>query len=31
VTAANRQAAGLYERMGFETIRKFRAFVWEGY
>jgi ribosomal protein S18 acetylase RimI-like enzyme len=31
VTAANREAVGLYERMGFETIRRFRAFVWEGF
>jgi ribosomal protein S18 acetylase RimI-like enzyme len=31
VTAANRDAVGLYERMGFATIRKFRAFVWEGF
>lgn len=31
VTAANRSAVSLYERMGFETIRKFRAFVWEGF
>ena len=31
VTAANRQAVSLYERMGFSTIRKFRAFVWEGF
>jgi ribosomal protein S18 acetylase RimI-like enzyme len=31
VTAANRGAVSLYERMGFETIRKFRAFVWEGF
>jgi len=31
VTAANREAVGLYERVGFETIRRFRAFVWEGF
>ena len=31
VTAANRGAVSLYEGMGFETIRKFRAFVWEGF
>jgi ribosomal protein S18 acetylase RimI-like enzyme len=31
VTAANRGAVSLYERMGFETIRRFRAFVWEGF
>lgn len=31
VTAANREAGALYARMGFETARKFRAFVWEGF
>ncbi len=31
VTAANREAVTLYERMGFETVRTFRAFVWEGF
>jgi len=31
VTAANREAVDLYERMGFRTIRKFSAFVWEGF
>ena len=31
VTSANRDAVGLYERVGFETIRRFRAFVWEGF
>ena len=31
VTASNREAVNLYERMGFETIRRFRAFVWEGF
>lgn len=31
VTSANRDAVALYERVGFETIRKFRAFVWEGF
>ena len=31
VTDANREAVGLYERVGFETIRRFRAFVWEGF
>jgi ribosomal protein S18 acetylase RimI-like enzyme len=31
VTAANREAVSLYERVGFETIRRFRAFVWEGF
>ena len=31
VTAANREAVALYERMGFETIRKFHALVWDGF
>ena len=31
VTTANREAIRLYERMGFETVRNFRAFVWEGF
>ena len=31
VTAANEDAVALYERVGFETIRKFPAFVWEGF
>jgi ribosomal protein S18 acetylase RimI-like enzyme len=31
VTSANHDAVRLYERVGFETIRKFRAFVWEGF
>jgi ribosomal protein S18 acetylase RimI-like enzyme len=31
VTDANRGAVDLYKRMGFETIRKFRALVWEGF
>jgi len=31
VTDANREAVVLYERVGFETIRRFRAFVWEGF
>ncbi|HLI85406.1 MAG TPA: GNAT family N-acetyltransferase [Bryobacteraceae bacterium] len=30
VTAANRSAVALYERVGFETTRRFPAFVWEG-
>ena len=30
VTAANRNAVELYERLGFETRRVFDAFVWEG-
>jgi ribosomal protein S18 acetylase RimI-like enzyme len=31
VTAANEDAVALYERVGFETIRQFPAFVWEGF
>jgi ribosomal protein S18 acetylase RimI-like enzyme len=31
VTASNRDAVDLYERMGFRTIRKFSAYVWEGF
>lgn len=31
VTAANRSAVDLYLRVGFETIRQFRALVWEGF
>jgi len=31
VTAANGDAVTLYERMGFRTIRKFWAYVWEGF
>lgn len=31
VTSANHDAVRLYERVGFKTIRKFRAFVWEGF
>jgi ribosomal protein S18 acetylase RimI-like enzyme len=31
VTAANQDAVALYERVGFETIRRFSAFVWEGF
>ncbi len=30
VTAANEDAVKLYERVGFKTIRRFSAFVWEG-
>ncbi len=30
VTAANRNAIELYERVGFETVRRFSAYVWEG-
>lgn len=31
VTAANEDAVALYERVGFETLRRFSAFVWEGF
>jgi ribosomal protein S18 acetylase RimI-like enzyme len=31
VTAANADAVALYERMGFQTMRKFSAYVWEGW
>ena len=31
VTAANIGAVRLYERIGFRTIRRFRAYVWEGF
>ena len=31
VTGVNREAIDLYERVGFTTVRKFRAFVWEGF
>ena len=31
VTASNAGAVRLYERVGFRTIRKFRAYVWEGF
>ena len=31
VTAANRGAVELYERMGFGTLRQFGAWVWEGF
>ncbi len=31
VTAANEDAVALYERVGFQTIRQFPAFVWEGF
>ena len=30
VTQANRGAVDLYRKLGFETRRKFDAFVWEG-
>jgi ribosomal protein S18 acetylase RimI-like enzyme len=31
VTAANSAAVKLYERVGFETRRRFSAYVWEGF
>lgn len=31
VTAANTEALRLYERVGFREIRRFNAYVWEGY
>jgi ribosomal protein S18 acetylase RimI-like enzyme len=31
VTAANRNAVELYERVGFRTVRRFSAYVWEGF
>ncbi len=31
VTASNDDAVGLYERVGFETIHRFWAYVWEGF
>ncbi len=31
VTAANTDAVALYERVGFATIRRFSAYVWEGF
>jgi ribosomal protein S18 acetylase RimI-like enzyme len=31
VTSANEDAVSLYERVGFETIRQFSAYVWEGF
>ncbi len=31
VTSANAHAVELYERVGFETVRRFPAFVWEGF
>jgi ribosomal protein S18 acetylase RimI-like enzyme len=31
VTAANEEAVLLYERVGFNTVRRFPAFVWEGF
>lgn len=31
VTAANTEAIRLYERMAFSTVRRFGAYVWEGF
>jgi ribosomal protein S18 acetylase RimI-like enzyme len=31
VTASNEDAVNLYERVGFHTIRRFSAYVWEGF
>ena len=31
VTAENREAIRLYERIGFRNVRSFAAFVWEGW
>lgn len=31
VTAANRGALEIYEQTGFETLRRFSAYVWEGF
>jgi ribosomal protein S18 acetylase RimI-like enzyme len=31
VTASNDEAIKLYEDVGFETIRNFAAYVWEGF
>jgi ribosomal protein S18 acetylase RimI-like enzyme len=31
VTAANEDAVLLYERVGFRTVRRFAAYVWEGF
>ena len=31
VTAANQDAVELYERVGFPTVRRFSAYVWEGF
>jgi len=31
VTAANEDAVSLYERVGFRVVRRFSAYVWEGY
>jgi ribosomal protein S18 acetylase RimI-like enzyme len=31
VTTANENAVSLYERVGFRTVRRFSAYVWEGW
>lgn len=31
VTAANEEAVDLYRRVGFRTVRRFSAYVWEGF
>ncbi len=31
VTAANRKAVNLYQSMGFRAVRRFAAYVWEGF
>ena len=31
VTAANTEAIRLYDRLGFSTLRRFAAYVWEGF
>ena len=31
VTASNSDAVTLYERIGFRTVRRFCAYVWEGF
>jgi ribosomal protein S18 acetylase RimI-like enzyme len=31
VTASNEDAVSLYERVGFRTVRRFSAYVWEGF
>ena len=31
VTAANVEAVGLYERFGFQVLKRFSAHVWEGF
>jgi ribosomal protein S18 acetylase RimI-like enzyme len=31
VTAANEDAVALYERVGFRTVKRFPAYVWEGF